>query len=251
MIRTLIVDDEPLAREGLRLLLAGEPDVEIVGEAADADEAVKMIREHGPDLLLLDVQMPGASGFDVLQRIATEPLPAVVFVSAHDQFALRAFEVHALDYLLKPPSRERLAEAVRRVRDAARREDPAGAVAIRNLLETLGGTPAPAYIERFVVRERQRYLLVPARDTIRIEAAGNYAEIHARGRTYLIRETMTELERQLDPAKFARIHRSTIVSIDHVTEIEPDGGGDFLVTLDDGTELKMTRGYRERLLPRG
>lgn len=251
MIRTLVVDDEPLAREGLRILLADEADVRVVGEAADADEAVRLIRELGPDLLLLDVQLPGASGFDVLERIAAEPLPAVVFVSAHDEFALEAFAVHALDYLLKPPSRERLGEALRRVREARAREDPAGAVAIRNLLAALGGTTTPARLERFVVRDRQRYLLVPVSETTRIEAAGNYAEIHARGRTFLIRETMAELERQLDPARFARIHRSTIVRIDQVAEIAPDGGGDFLVTLADGVELKMTRGYRERLLPRG
>jgi len=249
MIRTLIVDDEPLAREGLRLLLAGESDVEIAGEAGDADEAVRRIAELEPDLLLLDVQMPGADGFELLRRIAGETLPAVVFVSAHDEFALKAFEVHALDYLLKPPSRERLAEALRRVREARRRDDPAGALALRDLIESLGGG-APPWLERFVVRDRQRFRLIPVRDAIRIEAAGNYAEIHARGTTYLVRDTMAALEKRLDPARFARIHRSTIVSIEHVTEIEPDGGGDFVVTLDDGSQLRMTRAYRERLLPR-
>lgn len=249
MIRTLIVDDEPLAREGLRLLLREESDIELVGEAEDPDDAVRRILEQRPDLVLLDVQMPGADGFDVLRRVAGQHLPAVVFVSAHDQFALRAFEVHALDYLLKPPSPARLREALRRVREAAQQDDPAGAAAIRNLLESHAGAAATP-VRRFVVRDRNRYLLIPDAEIVRIEAAGNYAEIHARGRSFLIRETMIELERQLDPQHFARIHRSSIVRIDRVAEITPDGGGDFLVTLDSGTELRMTRSYRDRLLPR-
>lgn len=249
MIRALIVDDEPLAREGLRILVERETDLELVGEADDADSAVRQILELRPDLVLLDVQMPGADGFEVLRRVADQHLPAVVFVSAHDHFALRAFEVHAVDYLLKPPSAARLGEALRRVREAARDDNEAGPTALRNLLESQS-TPATVPMRRFVVRDRHRYLLIAAAEVVHIEAAGNYAEIHARGTTFLVRETMSELERQLDPAQFARIHRSSIVSIEHVAEITPDGGGDFLVGLADGTELRMTRSYRDRLLPR-
>jgi two-component system, LytTR family, response regulator len=250
MIRTLLVDDEPLAREGLRLLLQGEADVEIVGEAADGAEAIRMVRTLDPDLLLLDVQMLGIDGFEVLRRLAGGPIPAVVFVSAFDQFAIRAFEVHALDYLLKPPSRERLGRALHRVRDAAAREDPAGAIAIRDLLETFRPPAEARGLERLVVRDRQHFLLLPVQEVTRLEAAGNYIEVHARGRTYLIRGTMNALEQQLDPEQFARIHRSTIVKISEVTRITPDGSGDFLVMLADGVERKLTRAHRERLMPR-
>ncbi len=249
MIRTVIVDDEPLARAGLRVLMEAEPDIEIVGEAEDGAAAVALITAARPQLVMLDVQMPGGDGFEVLRGIAETHLPVVVFVSAHDQFAIRAFDVHALDYLLKPVVPERLAECLRRVRIELASEVRAGAQALARLLDS--GDPRPSELpRRFAVRERDRYVLVPCERIRSIEAAGNYVELHADGRTHLLRSTMAEVLRQLDPQRFARIHRSWIVNIERVASVAPSGNGDFDVSLDDGTVLQMSRNYRDALLPR-
>jgi two-component system LytT family response regulator len=255
MIRALVVDDEPLAREGVRVRLANERDVDIVGEAADGPSAVEAIRRLLPDLVMLDVQMPGMSGFDVLARVADVCLPAVVFVTAHDSYALRAFEVHALDYLLKPFTAARLHEAVERARAALERDgDRADLAAMMAMLEEReqpgaareGTRSGPA--RRWALRDGDRWLMLRADEVDWIEAAANYVRFHARGRAFLLRGTMAALERTLDPRQFARIHRSTIVNLDRVREVRPEWHGDFDVVLSGGEVLRMSRRYRASLL---
>jgi two-component system LytT family response regulator len=253
VIRTLIVDDEPLARDGLRVRLQRESDVEIIGEAGDGPGAVEAIRSLHPDLVFLDIQMPGMGGFEILEQVAAEHLPIVVFVTAHDEHALRAFDVHALDYLLKPVADDRFLESLRRARAALDAETPAAGMRERlagalDAQAAAATAASPAVIRRFVVKERGRYLLVPAEEVSWIGAAGNYAEIHARGAAYLVRATIADLAARLDPARFARIHRSTIVQIDRIREIIPEWHGDFDVVMEDGTTLRMSRGFRDRLL---
>ena len=233
MIRALIVDDEPLARRGIRLRLAEHADIEVVGEAEDGPAASRLITSLLPDLVFLDVQMPGMSGFDVLADVADIHLPVIVFVTAYDQYAVNAFEVRAIDYLLKPFTKERFDEAVRRARnDLASGTRPAA-----ELLTT-----------RITVRKGDRYLLVKIDEIDWLEAAGNYVEVHARGNEYLIRATLGSLERRLDPERFVRIHRSTIVNADRVAEIRSDAHGDFDVTLAGGKVLRMTRNFAGRLM---
>jgi two-component system, LytTR family, response regulator len=227
VIRTVIVDDEPLARKGIRLRLEREKDIEIAGEAADGEAAVALIRDVRPDLLFVDVQMPGMSGFDVLEQIADIHVPAVIFVTAHDEYAVRAFEVEAIDYLLKPFTQDRFDETLARAR--------------RDI-----ATAGP--LTRLVVRSRDTWVILKSEEIDWLEAAANYVDVHARGRSFLIRSTISSLEQRLDPDRFARIHRSTIVNVDRVAEIRSDAHGDFDVTLTNGKVLRMTRGYSGRLL---
>ena len=236
MIRAAIIDDEPLARDGIRLRLTSEPDIEIIGEAADGPAALRLIRTTHPDLLFLDVQMPGMSGLEVLSEIAEEMVPVVIFVTAYDQYAIHAFEVNAVDYLLKPFTKERFDEALRR----ARREHTS-----RDAPSRLAGL-----LKRIAVRTQDRYVLLKVTDIDWIEAAANYVEIHARGKSFLLRSTIGQLETRLDPERFARIHRSILVNAERVAEIRSDGHGDYDVTLTNGKVLRMTRGFSERLLPR-
>lgn len=256
MIRTLIVDDEPPARSILRAHLAGEPDLEIVGEAEDGASAVARIKSLEPDLVFLDVQMPGMDGFDVIRAVAPLHLPVVVFVTAHDRFALQAFDVHALDYLLKPFSAERFHETLTRARaELARSDDRTSPSRIAEMLdERPGGSPAledaQGMIRRFVVRERNRFLIIAVDEVDWIESAGNYASLHARGRRFLIRETMNDLARRLDPAKFARIHRQAIVHLDRIGEVRADEQGGYEAVMQTGDVLPVGRHYREALLPR-
>jgi two-component system, LytTR family, response regulator len=253
-IRTVIVDDEPLARDGIRLLLGGMADVEIVGEAGDGASAVRTIGALNPDVVLLDVQMPGLNGFDVVEQVAAAHLPLIVFVTAYDEYALRAFEVHAFDYLLKPVSRARLADAMSRVReDLARgsgRERVLDVVDSVRLAQAGQPIAKARYTTRFAVRDRDRYVLVRAADIEWVDAAANYVRMNTRGRGYLLRMTLAEMERRLDPAQFTRIHRSTIVNTARVREIKPDAHGDYDVVLHDGPTLRMSRSFRERLLGR-
>lgn len=251
MIRALIVDDEPLAREGLRILLAEEPDVTIVAEAGDGDAAVDAIRRQRPDVVLLDIRMPGWDGFEVLERTASEHLPLVVFVTAHDEHALRAFEVHALDYLLKPVAADRLREAIRRVRAALACEVDPGADGARARLAAAldaragaSGAAAPSPLSRFVVRDRGRFYLVRADSVEWIRSADNYVELHTPSGVHLVRGTIADLASRLDRTRFARIHRSTIVQLDRIREIVPDAHGDFDVVLQDGTTLRMSRSFQ-------
>ena len=255
MIRAFVVDDEPLAREGVRVRLANERDVDVVGEAADGPSAVEAIRRLLPDLVMLDVQMPGMSGFDVLARVADVCLPAVVFVTAHDSYALRAFEVHALDYLLKPFTAARLHEAVERARAALERDgDRADLAAMMAMLEEREQPGAASQerrsgpARRWALRDGDRWLMLRADEVDWIEAAANYVRFHARGRAFLLRGTMAALERTLDPRQFARIHRSTIVNLDRVREVRPEWHGDFDVVLSGGDVLRMSRRYRQSLL---
>lgn len=248
MIRTLIVDDEPLGRQGVRTRLAAMPDVEIVGEASDGPEAVELIVELRPDLVFLDVQMPEMDGFQVLAEVAGRHLPAVVFVTAFDQFALRAFEVHALDYLLKPWSLERFEEAMRRARAELLSDDAGSRRGVASLLDAAKpGLPA-ARLTRFVVRDRGRFVLLPAHEVDWIKAAENYVELHSGGATHLVRHTMKELAGRLDPLHFARIHRSLIVRLDAIRDIRAGDSGDYDVTLHSGEQLPMSRTHRKALL---
>ena len=267
MIRTLIVDDEPLARETVRLRLERERDVEVVGEARDGPEAVQVIRELAPDLVVLDIQMPGLDGFEVLDRVRPHVLPTVIFVTAYDCFALRAFEVHALDYLLKPFTAERLRQSLEHVRRELERDS---ATAIREQMTALLGARVPdpsaaatrpsvapaataadgEYALRLTVRDGERFVVVRTDEIEWFEAAANYVRVHTRGRVFTVRGTMGALALRLDPGRFARVHRSTIVNIDRVREIRPEWHGDFDVVLTDGTTLRLSRSYPHTLLGR-
>lgn len=246
MIRTLLVDDEPLARAALRARLASEPDITVVGEAGGGVEAVALILAECPDLVLLDVQMPELDGIEVVRRVAGQHLPAVVFVSAHDRHALRAFEVHAVDYLLKPVTGERLGTALQRVRTALAAAERPDTTALAALIADPTEAPG-APLRRLLVKERRHALILRDDEVDWIAAAGNYVEVHARGRAFLLRGTIAHLQTRLDPALFARIHRSTLVARARVRRITPDPSGDFHVSLDTGDTLRMSRRYRAAL----
>jgi len=245
-IRAIIVDDEPLAREGVRLHLEAEPDVEIVGEAGTGEEAVELIETVRPDLLFLDVQMPGMDGFGVLDAVGPAHMPVTIFTTAYDQFALRAFDAHAIDYILKPYDAQRFSSAIERARMHLNgRRKVQVDERLDSLIDELRARNQ--YLERLVVRSGGRILILRVADIDWVEAASNYVRLHAGGREYLLRETMTALESKLDPADFVRIHRSTIVRVDKIRELEPLFQGDYVVILDDNTRLTSSRGYREKL----
>jgi two-component system, LytTR family, response regulator len=244
MITAFIVDDEKLAREGIRLMLKKEVDVDVVGEAADGPSAMKSISKTTPDLLFLDVKVPGLDGFEILDRCQRGPTPLVIFTTAYEKYAVKAFEAHAVDYLLKPIRAQRLREAVQRARVELAKEPPPGPDAAPTTFSK------PPTLRRLVVRDRDRYLLLKATEVDWIQSAANYVQLHAHGRCYLVRMTMNEIETQLEGLSFARIHRSTIVNIDRLTEIRPSPHGDFQVVLDNGTTLRLSRAYRDHLLPR-
>jgi two-component system, LytTR family, response regulator len=257
-IRTVIVDDEPLARQGLRLRLGRESDVDIVGEAEDGPSAVQAIVDLRPDLVFLDVQMPGFDGFEVLSRSGGAHLPTVVFVTAFDRYAVKAFDAYALDYLLKPIAHRRFQESLRRARlEIGRGSESAGADRIRALLDEKDSHASRTdatdehvsrYALRLTVRDGDRFVLVRVEDIDWVEAAANYVQLHAGGRTYQLRITLADLDSQFDPRHFARIHRSTIVNLNRVAAIEPDFHGDYQVALKSGVRLRVSRTYRERLL---
>jgi two-component system LytT family response regulator len=248
LIRTVVVDDEPLAREGLKLHLQQHPDVEVVGEAADGRRAIALVTSLKPDLLFLDVQMPLLDGFAVVDALAERQLPAVVFVTAFDRYAMRAFDVHAIDYLLKPFTAERFEAAMRRARSEI--EAVGSSESRRRLLELIADRAGEAlHLQRFVIKCGEGYRLVPADDVTSFEAQGNYVRLTTGNGHHLVRITMAELEKRLDPKHFARIHRSTMVNIDRIKEITPAWHGDFEVLLHDGQRLRLSRNFRERLLP--
>jgi two-component system LytT family response regulator len=244
-MKVLIVDDEPLARERLRELLAAEPDVELAGECGDGEAAVRAIRESAPDLVFLDVQMPGGGGFDVIREVGPERMPHVVFATAHDEFALRAFDVAALDYLLKPFDEARVRRSLGRVRERIAGGGPRLDPALAALLEGVRGEAS--YPERLTVRTGTRYAVVRVADVDWIAAEDNYVRLHVGRATHLMRETLAAMERSLDPRRFVRIHRSTVVNVDRVRSIESWGVGEFLLVLQDGTRLQSSRGFRERV----
>lgn len=245
-IRALIVDDELLARERILLMLEGESDIEVIGQCANGSEAVQAIRAHRPDLLFLDVQMPEMDGFAVLQAVDRAALPAIIFVTAFDQYAVRAFDFHALDYLLKPFDRERFQSALSRARQQLKNR-PAGAFDARlaALLEQL--RPAQSYAERFSIRSGSQIYFVKVAEIKWIGAAGNYVTLYAGKQEHLLRETMNSVQARLDPDKFFRIHRSTIINIEFVRELQAGFHGDYTVIMQDGTQLTMSRNYRDKL----
>ena len=254
----MIVDDEPLARASLRLLLEADPEVEIVAEAGSGSEAVKLISERAPDLLFLDIQMPGMSGFGVLEKIDTTRIPAIIFVTAFDQYALRAFEVHALDYLLKPFDDARFEKALRQAKlQIEQREINKLSQKLFALLEDREeeqqrATAPPRaerskYLTRLMIKSASRIFFLKVEEIDWISAEDYYVKLHVGRKSHLLRETMNELEAKLDPEKFLRIHRSSIVNLDRVKEMHAHFNGDYMVILDDGTELKLSRSRREQL----
>ncbi len=246
-IRTIIVDDVELARERVKILLDGDEEIEIVGEASNGREAAELIRNMNPDLVFLDIQMPKVSGFEVIEQIGVENMPAVVFVTAYDEFALKAFDTGAVDYLLKPFDKERLKKALKRAKREIRREIPASEIEekLRRLLAEI--KPPPKYLKRIPVKQIDGTTLVLTEEIDWIAAAGHYLELHAQGKTYLIREKISEIETKLDPENFVRIHRSIILNIDRVKSLHPMFNGDHLVVLQNGTKLNLSRTYNEKL----
>jgi two-component system LytT family response regulator len=251
-LRVVVVDDEPLARTGMRDLLARDPELEVVAQCADGREAVRAIGALRPDLVLLDVQMPEMDGFEVLREIGAERMPLVVFVTAYDRFALRAFDVAAVDYLLKPFDDERFLRAIQRAKHAVRNAE-VGELGRRlaGLLERGGAEPPPsppaAYASRLMVKNTGRTVFVRVEEVDWIEADDYYAKLHVGERTHLLRESMASLESRLDPLRFFRVHRSAIVNLDRVREVQFLFRGEHVVILHDGTRLKLTRSRLDRL----
>ncbi len=244
-LRILLVDDEPPARARLRRLLASAPDIEIVGEADSGPAAVAAIESSAPDLVLLDIQMPGLTGFEVLAELAPERTPRVVFVTAYDAYALEAFRVHAIDYLLKPVDPVHLLEAVERARASVRAYRPEDlAIRIDQLAESLDSRPK--FLKRLLVHHGNKAFLVPLDRVDRIEADRNVVLLHAAGGPYRFRSSIGDLVERLDPSRFLRINRSEIVRLDAVKEFHPWSHGDYRVLLHDGTELTWSRRYRAR-----
>jgi two-component system LytT family response regulator len=245
MIRVVVADDQPMARERLVSLIAAEPGVELAAEAASGPEAVECIRQHAPDLVFLDMQMPGMDGFEVIETVGADRMPPTVFVTAHDEYAVRAFEVQAIDYLLKPFGRHRFQSALARARRYLERErqgDMAGRLA--ELLQSSGSRPAG---ERLLVKSGGRVQFVEI-DTIDwVEAEGNYVRLYVGEQVHLMRETMNGLIEKIGSQKFFRIHRSRIVNINRVKELLIAGGGDYQLVLIDGTKLGLSRLYRDAL----
>ena len=259
-IKTLVVDDEPLARRNLRVLLEADPEVELVGEASGGAEALALISEHSPDLVFLDVQMPEMDGFGVLERLEAERLPVVIFVTAFDRYALKAFDFHALDYLLKPFDDSRFEKALARAKQQlAQSELKDLSRRLISLLEDRGAAHAdeaeasahpdkPArYQTRFLIKSAGRVSFIRSDEVDWIEADDYYVKLHVKGRGHLLRETMNDIEARLDPETFVRIHRSSIVNLERVRELRQLFGGDYTVVLQDGTQLKLSRARRERL----
>jgi two-component system LytT family response regulator len=250
-LRAVIADDERLARQKLRVLLESEPGIDIVAECQDGKQAVAAIREHRPDVVFLDVRMPHLDGFCVLEKIAGEELPAVVFTTAYDQYAVKAFEANAMDYLLKPFDRHRLHRAVERVRvDLLKSYDRAlaGRV-IQDLLSHVTRFEATRSEpdDRIMIKTSGRLVFLNVSDIDWIEAAANYVRLHVDGTSYLMREGIGRLASRLDPDRFARIHRCTIVNVGRIRELQPCDSGEYIAVLSNGKELSCSRGYRSQI----
>jgi len=243
-IRTLVADDEPVARRGIRLLLERDPGVEIVGEASGGVEAAELILRLRPDLAFLDVQMVGCDGFETLKRVGSSAAPVVVFVTAYDEYALRAFDVNAVDYLLKPYDDARFASALDRAKSLVLRKRSSGVdERLTRLLEHLEGEGR----DRILVKSSGEIIFLKTSEVDWIEAEGDYVKFHVPGRTHLMRATMASLEAQLDPSRFIRIHRSTIVNVNCLRKLSPSFEGEYAVVLHDGTKLRLSRGYHDRI----
>ena len=258
-MRVVVIDDEAIARKRILRLLKEQPEVSVVAECSDAESGVEAITELAPDLVFLDVQLGGTDGFGVIESVGAERMPPVIFVTAHDQYALRAFDVHAVDYLLKPFSPERfrnsLDRAINRVSDDGNGRQSAADLsgllesmrAEQQKLERMIVGSREGYMQRMLVKAENRMIFVRSSDITWFGAEGNYIRVHVGRQAYVVRDTMANLESKLDPAQFLRIHRSTIVNIDHVKEMHMWFAGDYMVVLQDGTELKLSRGYREKM----
>jgi two-component system LytT family response regulator len=248
-IKTIIVDDVELARERIKILL-DDPEIEIIAECENGREAIETIQSLKPDLVFLDVQMPKIGGFEVIETIGVRRMPTVIFVTAYDEFALRAFEVNALDYLLKPFDAARLAKAVARAKGQIKLEDPAAGIEekLRKLLVEV--KTEPKYLRRLLVKSSRSTILVLTEEIDWITSAGNYLELHAGRDTHLIREKLSQIETKLDPQSFMRIHRSTIVNLERIKSLHPLFNGDQLIVLRDGQELNLSRTYYNQLMER-
>ncbi|MGI9105016.1 MAG: LytR/AlgR family response regulator transcription factor [Pyrinomonadaceae bacterium] len=247
IIRALVVDDEPLARERIKRFLTGERDLELVGECADGREAVAAIQTLQPDLVFLDIQIPELDGFGVLEAVGISEMPAVIFVTAYDRYALQAFDVNALDYLLKPYNRERFRKAVERAR--AQLSNGAKGELNERLLSLLENLQTEQrHLERLMIKSSGRVFFLRTAEIDWIEAEGNYLRLHVGKEAHLLRETMNRLASKLDPDKFLRIHRSTLVNIERIKELQPLFSGDYVVILRDGKQLTLSRSYRDKML---
>lgn len=246
-IQVLIVDDEPLGRDRLRTLLAREPGVALAGEAANGEEAVARARELKPDLMFLDVQMPGLNGFGVLEKLGHDVPPAVIFVTAHDEFALKAFEVNAVDYLLKPFDRERFQAALKRALERLRsnRPDELSSRLAAVLQQLQPAAPKP--LDRIPVKTGGKVIFINVPDIDWVGSADNYVELHVGTHCHLIRETLTRMEQQLPPDRFVRISRTAIVNVERVQELQPLFHGEYAVTLKTGAKLTLSRSHRDQL----
>ena len=249
-LRVMVVDDEPLAREGLVELLEPHEAIEVAGVFADGPSALLALGDYRVDAMFVDVQMPGMTGFELVGAIDVDPLPAVIFVTAYDEYAIRAFEVNAVDYLLKPVSTERLAQTVERLRAHVRARESMGPDAYRARMTSLldGVVPDRAHgVGRLIVREVGQIIVVPTRDVDWVEGADYYVKLHVRNTVHMLRETLASLEQRLDPRKFLRIHRSAIVNLTRVRAVEAAARGEGVAVLVDGSRLKVTRAKREEL----
>jgi two-component system LytT family response regulator len=244
-LTTLIVDDEPLAREGLRMLLSQDPEVAAIHEARDGREAVAAIRETHPDLVFLDVQMPELDGFSVVKEVGAERMPEVVFVTAHDKYAIQAFEINAIDYLLKPVTEERFNQALRRAKARLQLRPAEASRQILSLLETIASPRR--YLKRLAVRSAGKTVFVDADDVHWIEAAENYVQLHTERAGHLLHVPISTLEKSLDPEMFLRIHRSVIVNVRQIRDMQPALHGEYVVTLHNGVRLQSGRMYHEKL----
>ncbi len=248
-LRVVIVDDEPVARENLRLILAAIPDVVVVAECPDGDSAVVSIRDLAPDAVLLDVEMPGCDGFGVIRRLDAGRLPALIMVTAYEQYAIDAFRARALDYLVKPVDEAAVTEALRRARDSTQLET------VRELVREAATAPddipepkrSPPKLRKIALPHGRAVKIVPVEEIDWIAAAGVYVEVHVGKKRYLLRDSLTGLESRLDPDRFVRVHRSSLVNLDRVRALYPEAHGDSILVLQDGTQLRLSRRYRQRL----
>ena len=245
-IRVLIVDDEPLARERICDMLAADPEIEVVGECSNGARAIEMARQEVPDLIFLDVHMPEKDGFAVLEDIGPELMPAIIFVTAYDHYAVQAFEVSAIDYLLKPFDRNRFDRALDRAKSHILGEK--AATIDRQILSALEEIKARQdHLDRLVIKSNGHVFFVKVKDIDWIKAEGNYVRLHVGRESYLLRDTISGLEAQLDPGSFMRVHRSTIVNIDRIQELQPWFHGEYRVVMQDGAELTLSRTYKDKL----
>jgi len=244
-LRVLVIDDERIARDGLQQLLSADPGIEVIGEAADGNSAIDAIRRLKPDVVFLDVQIPGVDGFGVISEIGIENMPVLIFVTAYDQYTLKAFEVHALDYLLKPFDAGRLESAVKRAKHQILSMKQAQKEGLHGLLDTTLNIHQPQ--KRLSIKSRGKIVFLDLSEIDYIEGAGNYLCFHAGTQEFLTRETMAVCEQKLQSSEFVRIHRSTIVNRSRVKELKPWYTGEYVVILNSGKELTMSRGYRDRL----